>query len=134
MDLVLTPIPRQGGHDARLSQARRLPIVRPPPPLQPACRGPHPRPRLRLRLPGNGNPGVPPAAVAAGDRPLRTPGGRPTHPRGRGEMTAVLDTLGQAVDRFCAQLSREGYMVDRERAGDLHLILVRDWDGEFVGR
>jgi len=49
-------------------------------------------------------------------------------------VTAVLDALGQAVDRFCAQLSREGYMVDRERAGDLHLILVRDWDGEVVGR
>jgi hypothetical protein len=31
-------------------------------------------------------------------------------------------------------MSREGYMVDRERAGDLHLILVRDWDGEVVGR
>jgi hypothetical protein len=31
-------------------------------------------------------------------------------------------------------MSREGYMVDRERAGDLHLILVRDWDGDVVGR
>jgi hypothetical protein len=49
-------------------------------------------------------------------------------------VTAVLDTLGQAVTHFCAQLSREGYMVDLERAGDLHVVLVRHWGGEVVGR
>jgi hypothetical protein len=42
--------------------------------------------------------------------------------------------LERAVGRFCAQLSREGYMVDVERAGDAHVVLVRDWDGDVVGR
>jgi hypothetical protein len=70
-------------------------------------------------------------AEAAGPPPQ---GGRAADRRGPGEVTAVLDTLGRAVTHFCAQLSREGYMVDRERAGDLHLILVRDWDGKVVGR
>jgi hypothetical protein len=44
------------------------------------------------------------------------------------------DDLERAVGRFCAQLSREGYMVDLERAGDVHVVLVRDWDGDVVGR
>jgi hypothetical protein len=46
----------------------------------------------------------------------------------------MTDDLGLVVDRFCAQLKREGYRVDRERAGDLHVVLVRDWDGDVVGR
>jgi hypothetical protein len=46
----------------------------------------------------------------------------------------MRNDLERAVGRFCAQLSREGYMVDLERAGDLHVVLVRDWDGDVVGR
>ena len=46
----------------------------------------------------------------------------------------MRDNLGRAVDRFCAELKREGYWVDRERAGDLHVLLVRDWHGDVVGR
>jgi hypothetical protein len=49
------------------------------------------------------------------------------------EATAVGVDLERVVGRFCAQLQREGYWVDRERAGDLHLVLARDREGEVAG-
>jgi hypothetical protein len=80
----------------------------------------------------------PETGARASLRPQSPPETARSAPQGAVQLThaetAVLDTLGRAVTHFCAQLSREGYMVDRERAGDLHLILVRDWDGKVVGR
>ena len=44
-------------------------------------------------------------------------------------MASKLDI---AVNRFCAQLVREGYKADRERIGDVYAIFACDEAGEVV--
>jgi hypothetical protein len=40
--------------------------------------------------------------------------------------------LQRTLSRFCDQLRREGYVVEHELVGDLHVISACEWDGEVA--
>jgi hypothetical protein len=53
----------------------------------------------------------------------------------RQEATEVkTDDLLRVVGRFCTQLRREGYRVEHELVGDVHLISAYEPDGQAVAR
>jgi hypothetical protein len=67
--------------------------------------------------------------------PALLPGHADPGPRGRTQIASDgLKGLERRVFRFCAQLEREGYRVNRERVGDVHVIEARERRGQAVVR
>ena len=46
----------------------------------------------------------------------------------------TTDDAFRAVGRFCTQLRREGYRVEHELVGDVHIILAYEPGGRAVAR